>query len=183
MCGAPAFGETITPKSLAAEQLKKTSSGWSPRTFLTMPFPVCKDCHRIHNRMRLTGLLGGLIGFFAGLIVLIGLFLAGAFFPLAELADFAGVPNSKLVLPLIIIFSPAVTAWGLTLNSRFVLRQVPKEKQPFFRTVGNNKGIRVLGYSNGTFAFGFLNREFATLFQKLNGGVAASVGTNAEETT
>jgi hypothetical protein len=135
--------------------------------------------------------LGGVIGLAVGIAVFALLFLSNSLtYILAFIAALAGglwgLSESASGLlyfatfPLTAGFF-ALIGWGVArgFGVSYALRQVPNEKKAFYKVVAEDKGIRVMRRP-GLVAYGFLNREFATVFQQMNGGEATTVAESAK---
>ena len=202
MCGEPAREKTITAKPIA--HLKMSDSVYSARmrasihTPFTYPFPICDYCLRGHRWAKISGSLGGIIGLVIGVVVFALLFLSNHTLLITIFAFLASVVGyfvglSNVTTNLFFFFLISLTAalfalfgwvvgWGIAKASgvSFALRHVPKERKAFYNVVADDKGIRVLRRP-GFVAFGFLSKEFATVFQQMNRGVATVVGASAKE--
>jgi hypothetical protein len=186
MCGEPAPDKTITAKSIARQRLLE---GWGPRgaaanvrSSFTYPFPICDGCNRVHRRAKVAASLGGITG---GAVFVL-LFISGIF--AAVLPVLAAIASALLGLgqltgmlfPLFIIAAIFVAfGWvmGGALAVSYALRGFPKERHAFLRVVAEDKGIRVTRRP-GFVTFGFISKEFATVFHQMNGGAATVVDTS-----
>lgn len=192
MCSEPALDKTITAKSFARYKRLKQSAPEiqaNVQTPFTFPFPICTSCFRVYRRAKTAGSLGGILGLFVGGVIFVLLLFSGRLLGilafLAEFVDALGVaPVGGILLFLLLIALTFVIltglGWGIAnvLAVSFALRPVSKERKAFFKVVAEDKGIRVIRRP-GFVAFGFLSKEFATVFQQMNGGVATAVGTSA----
>jgi hypothetical protein len=195
MCSEPAPEKTIVTNSSTSNRLKEGNAAWGPlanvSTPSTHPFPICNDCNRVHGRAKIGGSLRGVIGLFVGGTIFLLLLLYGRLILIlgfiTEFVDALGVaPVGGTMLFLLSIVLSFVFLAGLgwaianALAISFALRPVPKEKQAFYKVIAENKGIRVMG-NPGFVAFGFLSKEFATIFGQMNRGVATAVEMSTEE--
>jgi MFS family permease len=157
MCGQldPAKNITITSEY--------TEFNWGKVTHkLTMTFPICQECKRIHDRLKFANTAGYVVG------VLVGGGLA------AVIYEATGKPKNAwwwiilLVLIVMTVFNVLATS--------LVLKNVPKEKHAFYSRIGEDKGIRLtFNAKEGFVAIGFLSRDFATAFQQSNSGLPTEV--------
>jgi hypothetical protein len=157
MCGQP------NPTKTIAVTQEYTEFNWGKVTHkLTMSFPICQECHRMHNRLKLATTAGYVVG------LLVGGGLA------AVIYEVTGKPKNAWwwIILLVLIGMVVFNVVGASL----VLKHVPKEKHAFYGQIGENKGIRmVFNVNEGFVAIGFLSRDFATAFQLSNGGLPTEV--------
>ncbi len=198
MCGEPAPEKTIAANASTIERTRQGEPLWGPLTDLstplTHPFPICAGCFSVYKRAKTAGSFGGLIGLLVGGAVFAMLFFSGLLTPiLAAIAVFFGSfitglsDVTTILFYFLLIVAVAVffggVGWMIARDwarGAIATRQVPQEKKAFFKTIAADKGIRVVR-SPGFVAFGFLSKEFATVFGQMNGGTATAVEMSAEE--
>jgi len=198
MCGEPAPEKTLAAGTSTLERHKQGEALAGPLTNLstplTHPFPICSDCFRVYKRAKTAGTFGGILGLIVGGAIFALLYFSGLLTPiLLVIAVFfgsiiTGLSDQATFLFFLSLFALSAAFFGGVgwliardlARDAIATRQVPQERKAFFKTIAADKGIRVRK-SPGFVAFGFLSKEFATVFGQINGGTATAVEMSAEE--